>query len=98
MIYLMTSPARSAEADEMALLISSVLLIPQAAPLVSLLLKLCWSFGESILDLRELLKGGKVPLLKDDSSWKLSLNALSGLMEAESTGDKNSGGWKAKSR
>ncbi len=92
MIYLMTSPARSAEADEMALLISSVLLMPQAAPLVSLLLKLCWSFGESILDLRELLKGGKVPLLKDDSSWKLSLNALSGLMEAESAGDESSGG------
>jgi hypothetical protein len=81
LLYLMTSPARGAEADSMALVISTVLLMPEAMPVVSLLLKVCWAFGESIVDIRELLGGGKVPLLKSDASWQLSLNQLTRVME-----------------
>lgn len=79
--YLYTSPTKSAEADAMALTISSLLLIPEAAQLISLILKGCWAFGESLLDLRELLEGGKIPLWKDDASWQLSLNSLAQVTE-----------------
>lgn len=79
-MYLCGSPARCAEADEMALIISTILFIPEAYALVSFVLKICWAYGESILDIRELLDGGKIPLLKDDTSWQLSLNSLSGLL------------------
>ena len=65
----------------MALTISSLLLIPEAAQLISLILKGCWAFGESLLDLRELLEGGKIPLWKDDASWQLSLNSLAQVTE-----------------
>ena len=80
LMYLCGSPARCAEADEMALIISTILFIPEAYALVSFVLKICWAYGESILDIRELLDGGKIPLLKDDTSWQLSLNSLSGLL------------------
>ena len=81
LIYLCGSPARCAEADETALIISTLLLMPEAYELVSFVVKICWAFGESILDIRELLEGGSVPLLKDDASWHLSLNMLSRLLE-----------------
>ncbi len=79
--YLYTSPTKSAQADAMALTISSFLLIPEAAQLISLILKGCWAFGESLLDLRKLLEGGKIPLFKDDASWQLSLNSLAQVRE-----------------
>ena len=44
-------------------------------------LLLCWSFAESILDLRELLHGGKVPLIKDSADWQISLENLPNLLE-----------------
>lgn len=81
LIYLCTDAVRCAEADEMAITISTMLLMPEAYSLVSFVLKICWAFGESILDIRELLEGGEIPLLKDDTSWQLSLNSLSKLLE-----------------
>lgn len=89
-LYLMTSSVRGAEADQMAWIISLALLMPQIQPLVSMVLKGCWAYGESILDLRVLLEGGKIPLVKDDSSWQLSLTGLSGILTAAG-GERDSG-------
>lgn len=79
-LYVMTSPARSAEADQMALLISMALLMPPAQPLIALVLKICWAYAESILDLRVLLDGGKIPLAKSDDSWQLSIYGLGNML------------------
>lgn len=35
-----------------------------------------WSYGESIVDVRRLLKGDKLKLIKDNSDWQLSLDNL----------------------
>lgn len=37
------------------------------------------AYGESLLDVRILLSGGKIPLLKDAASWKLSFETLGSL-------------------
>lgn len=42
---------------------------------------MCWSFAESILDLRELFHGGRVPLTKTAATWQLSLENLPNLLE-----------------
>lgn len=42
---------------------------------------LSWAYAESILDMRELLDGGKVPLLKDDSSWTLGAEGIINLFQ-----------------
>ena len=68
------------------------MLMPEIAPLISLVLKACWAFGESVVDIRSLLGGGKVPLLKDDSSWQLSLGQLPRLLEADSAAQENRNG------
>ncbi len=65
--------------NAMALTIASALAIPVASGIISAALIGCWAFAESVLDVRELLDGGKVALVKTDgSSWQLSLGKSSG--------------------
>ena len=65
----------------LALAIASGFLIPPAAVAIEAALILCWSFAESILDLRELFHGGRVPLTKTAATWQLSLENLPNLLE-----------------
>lgn len=81
LIYLYSSPAKKAQADALAATLAASLLLPAAQPIISLALLACWSFAESILDIRELLSGGKIPLLKDENSWTLSLEHLSDFLD-----------------
>lgn len=76
MTYLMTSEARRAEASRMAAIIAAVMLRPDLEPAVSFALKAAWAYGESLADLRTLLRGGRVPLAKSDQTWQLPLQAL----------------------
>ena len=85
LIYLISSPQRREEAAEMAAVICASLGNPELEPAVSFALKKCWAWGESVLDLRELLDGGKIPIVKTDSSWQLSLHSLADLQSAADT-------------
>lgn len=79
--FLLADGAKMAEVSALALAIASGFLIPPAAGVIEAALLLCWSFAESILDLRELFAGGKVPLVKTGSNWQLSLSNLPYLLE-----------------
>ncbi len=79
MVYLMSSPARQEEASRVAAIIAAVMLQPGLQPTVSFALKCAWAYGESILDLRTLLNGGRVPMMKDDGTWQIPLHALAGI-------------------
>lgn len=79
--YLITNPSRRAEAAAMSSAIALSFGIPIAEGLVRKALQVCWAFGESVLDVRTLLEGGKVPLAKSDSSWQLQLDQLIHLLE-----------------
>lgn len=89
--YLTIDQEKQAEAYAAAAVISSVLLIPEFIELVKGILILCWAFGESMIDLKTLLAGGKVPLIKDASSWQLSLSDLASLSMDTSPGGSQSG-------
>ena len=79
MVYLMSSPARQEEASRVAAIIAAVMLQPGLQPTVYFALKCAWAYGESILDLRTLLNGGRVPMMKDDGTWQIPLHALAGI-------------------
>ncbi len=72
---------KMAEIRALAAGIASAFLIPPAAVVIEGALFLCWSFGESLLDVRELFAGGKVSLIKTASDWQLSLQNLPDLLE-----------------
>lgn len=76
MVYLLKNPGCQAQIHEMALIICAALGIPALEGVVSLALEAAWAFGESVLDVRQLLAGGKIPLVKTAESWMLSLENL----------------------
>lgn len=79
--HLMTDPVKKAQLSATALAISSAIAMPYAESAIEGILLLCWAFGESILDIRELLAGGEIALVKDSSSWQLSVENLPYLAE-----------------
>lgn len=89
-VYLYTDPLKKAELDAMAAAIAAAFLIPVIQPVISAALAACWAFAESVLDIRELLDGGKIPLIKSQSSWQLSLEKLPDLLSGLDTERKSS--------
>lgn len=76
-IYLFSDRGKCIEADIMAAVIAAAMLIPEATGLISKILLTGWAFAESLYDVKSLLGGGRVPLLKSDETWHYGLeNAL----------------------
>ena len=78
---LLADPGKRAQAEALSLAIASGFLVPPAAFVIEGALLLCWSFAESVLDVRELFAGGKVGLVKTPENWQLSLTNLPHLLE-----------------
>ena len=81
--YLLTDTTKQAEAEAMALSLCSLLTVPQIAEVVKQALLLAWAYGESIVDVRMLLKDKKVPLIKTEANWQLQLVNLAKLGTSE---------------
>lgn len=74
--YLLTDHTKQAEAETMAIALCSLLLIPEASELVKQAILFAWAYGEGIYDLRTLAEGKKVPIMKTQETWQLSLENL----------------------
>ena len=79
-VHLVSDGTKRAQAAGLASAIASAFLIPPATGVIEAAILLCWAFGESILDVRELFDGGKVPLVKSAADWQLSLENLPELL------------------
>lgn len=89
--YLLTDSAKQAEAEALALTLCSVLTVPGITTVVKQALLLAWSYGESIVDVRVLLQGKKVPAVKSTETWQLQLANLAKLgTNEEVVGEKDS--------
>lgn len=80
-LYIMSNSEMRQQADALALAITSGFGLPAFATALSTALILAWAYGESLLDVRTLLVGGKIPLVKNESTWKLTLENLGRLTE-----------------
>ena len=80
-LYLVSDPQSVAKAEAMAGVYMGVTLNPVLAQVVKLGLLTAWAFVESILDVRALLAGKKIPLLKSEKNWTSQLENLSTLMD-----------------
>lgn len=79
-VHLVSDGTKRAQAAGLASAIASAFLIPPATGVIEAAILLCWAFGESILDVRELFDEGKVPLVKSAADWQLSLENLPELL------------------
>ena len=74
--FLYTDAQKRAELQTCAAALSFLLLIPEGMELVQGVLAAGWAYVESLADVRILLSGGKVPLMKDSTAWNTQLNSL----------------------
>lgn len=86
-VHLQGSSAKKAEAEALALTLCSLLAVPAVTEAAAQVILLAWAYGESLVDMRSLLKGGKVPLVKSEDSWQLSLSGLMKLGQGEDVND-----------
>ena len=63
-------------AEAAAAIIAALLTIPEAEPVFVAILILTWAMAESLYDVSQLLKGGRIPLLKSESDWHYGLEAI----------------------
>lgn len=84
--YIQTDAEKKAEAEAVALTLCTVIGLPELAEGAAQGILLAWAYGEAIMDLRTLIRGGKVPLVKSAEDWKLSLSGLMQLGSAKEAG------------
>lgn len=75
-VCLLQSVTMRAEVSTLALSIATASGLPELEPIIEQALLLGWAYGESIMDIRSLLKGNKVTLLKSELDWQLDLDSL----------------------
>lgn len=85
--YLWSNEAKRAEITALAALICTAVSLPALTSLLEIAILLGWAYAESIYDVKSLLEGGRVPLIKDDRSWHYGLSAaLSGNVQESTHG------------
>lgn len=74
--FLLSDSVKKAEAETMAAALAGVIALPALIGIIKQAILLAWAFGESIMDVRSLLAGGKIALVKNKENWKLQLSSL----------------------
>ncbi len=83
-LYLLADSEKRSEAQLIAELACTLLWVPELAPVLEMAILMGWAFAESVYDVKSLLCGGRIPLLKDDESWHYGLSsALWGELQEE---------------
>ena len=71
---------KMSQAIQLSSVIAASFRVTPAPVVILAALIVCWSFAESVLDVRTLLEGGKVPLVKTPENWQISLENLPNLL------------------
>jgi hypothetical protein len=75
-LYILTDSGKVAEAEAMALALTAVTLSPALLEPVKYTILFAWAYVESLQDVKTLLRGGKVPLIKTAADWKTGINSI----------------------
>ncbi len=88
-LCLMNSSGKQAEVSALSLTLATAVGVPSLESAFKQALLLGWAYGESVMDIRSLLEGQAVELIKQEKDWQLSLSGLFLLGTAQ---DKKSSG------
>lgn len=90
-MYLWSDQEMKTTAEAAADLICSAIALPEIAPVMEVVIILGWAYAESVYDVKVLLSGGRVPMMKDSDSWHYGLEGvLSGALEDGTSEDSTS--------
>lgn len=91
-LYLQTDAEKKAIADSIAVAIGGVLLNPAVIPIVREAILIAWALVESLMEMRTLLDGGRVAILKTAADWKTDvLHPATAFRKGEGTDSKATG-------
>lgn len=85
-LYLQTDESKKAEALTVASAIAGALVSPELVSIIEQGVLAAWSYVESICDVKALLSGGKIPMIKTSDSWHTQLSDLGGAVESDYAG------------
>ncbi len=85
-IYLLGDQTKSAEAQTLAMALTGVLGLTPLAGLMKLMILAAWAFAESVMDVRALADGGRVPFLKQSGDWKTTLEQAPAMIGSGQSG------------
>lgn len=83
---------KSAQLDAYAMELAAAIALPQLQPAVKVVLASCWAFAESIQDVKILLAGGKIPMIKPAAAWQSDCRAMTKVIGMKAQTDKNQNG------
>lgn len=75
-MHLFTDSQKQSEAEALAIAVAAFTGIPALVELIKISIILAWGYAESIVDVKKLLKGGKVPIMKTSRDWKVGIENL----------------------
>lgn len=76
LIHILSDPEKQGEARALAMVITGALGLAPLVEIMTYFVMGIWALGESVADVRGLLAGEKIPILKTKADWTLSLNQL----------------------
>ena len=80
-LYILSDNVKIAEAEDMALALTAVMMCPELAEPVKYTILYAWAYVESLQDVKILLHGGRVPVLKTSADWKTGINSIKNVKE-----------------
>lgn len=72
-VYILSDEVKCGEAELLATVVSALLQVPELAEPLKMALLLGWAYAESLYDVRVILAGGRIPLMKSAETWHYSL-------------------------
>jgi len=75
-LHIVSDSEKKSEAEGLAALIATLLFSPEATDAVAQLIMGVWAFGESMLDVKDLFDGKRVPIIKTKQTFKLQLSNI----------------------
>lgn len=92
-IYIFSDEVKCGAAEIVGTALASAMMVPEIAPLLKTTILLAWAYAESLYDVKCLLAGERVPLLKDEQSWHYDLEGiLNACLPGDGVSDRESGG------
>lgn len=86
-LYLQTDEEKKAEALTVASAVGGALASPELITVIRQGILAAWAYAESLCDVKALLAGGKIPLIKNAASWHTQLSNLSETVKADYKGE-----------
>ena len=75
-IHIFSDEGKTSQAKAIASVLACCLLNPELVDIITPVILFGWAYVESVKDVSSLLAGGKVPLIKDASSWKTPITCI----------------------